>query len=108
MEDYLDCVAGIDDSVGRVTRWLEDRGEYVDTLLMYSSDQGFFLGDHGWFDKRFFNQEAMRKPLLGSYPRRLKPGAPVQQLVTNVEVARTILQAAGAEPHKDMQGMSVS
>src|SRR5699024_845876 len=78
MEDYLDCVAGIDDSVGRVTRWLEDRGEYDDTLLMYSSDQGFFLGDHGWFDKRFIYEESMRMPLLVSYPRRIEPGAPMR------------------------------
>ena len=107
MEDYLDCVAGIDDSVGRVIRWLEDRGEYDDTLLMYSSDQGFFLGDHGWFDKRFIYEESMRMPLLVSYPRRIDPGPPVQQLVTNVDLARTILDAAGAEPHGDMQGLSV-
>ena len=107
MEDYLDCVAGIDDGVGRVTHWLERRGELDDTFMMYSSDQGFFLGDHGWFDKRFIYEESMRMPLLVSYPRRIEPGAPMQQLVTNVDFARTILDAAGAEPHEDMQGMSV-
>src|SRR5690606_28188730 len=107
MEDYLDCVAGIDDSVGRVTDWLEQRGDLDDTLMMYSSDQGFFLGDHGWFDKRFIYEESMRMPLLVSYPRRIQPGAPMTQLMSNVDLARTILDAAGAEPHPDMQGMSV-
>ncbi|MGP4914350.1 sulfatase family protein [Brachybacterium tyrofermentans] len=106
MEDYLDCVAGIDDSVGRVTSWLRQRGDAEDTMLMYTSDQGFFLGDHGWFDKRFIYEESMRMPLLVSYPRRITPGAPMEQLVTNVDFARTILDAAGAEPHPDMQGVS--
>ncbi|MCG7310799.1 sulfatase [Brachybacterium sp. ACRRE] len=106
MEDYLDCVAGIDDSVGRMQRWLETRGDLEDTLLMYSSDQGFFLGDHGWFDKRFIYEESMRMPLLVSWPRRIVPGPPMTQLVTNVDFARTLLEAAGADPHEDMQGLS--
>ncbi|HJG81180.1 MAG TPA: DUF4976 domain-containing protein, partial [Brevibacterium senegalense] len=106
MEDYLDCVAAIDDSVGRVTQWLKDRGDIDDTMMMYSSDQGFFLGDHGWFDKRFIYEESMQMPLLVSYPRRIVPGAPMGQLVSNVDFARTILEAAGAEPHEDMQGLS--
>lgn len=106
MEDYLDCVAAIDDSVGRVTKWLTDRGDLDDTMMMYSSDQGFFLGDHGWFDKRFIYEESMQMPLLVSYPRRITPGPPMEQLVSNVDFARTILEAAGAEPHEDMQGLS--
>jgi arylsulfatase A-like enzyme len=106
MEDYLDCVASVDDSVGRMTQWLTDRGELDDTLMMYSSDQGFFLGDHGWFDKRFMYEESMRMPLLVSCPNLIEPGAPMQQLVSNVDFARTILEACGVEPHERMQGVS--
>ena len=70
MEDYLRCVASVDDNVGRVIDWLRERGDFDDTLLMYSSDQGFFLGDHGWFDKRFMYEESIRMPLRAvSYPR---------------------------------------
>ena len=106
MEDYLRCVASVDDNVGRVTDWLRERGEYDDTLVMYSSDQGFFLGDHGWFDKRFMYEESIRMPFLLSYPRVLAPGAEHDGIVTNVDLARTILDAAGVEPHPRMQGRS--
>lgn len=106
MEDYLDCVAGIDDSVGRLSQWLRDRGELEDTMMMYSSDQGFFLGDHGWFDKRFIYEESMRMPLLVRYPARIEPGPAVTQLTSNVDFARTILEAAGVPAHEDMQGVS--
>jgi arylsulfatase A-like enzyme len=85
MEDYLRCVASVDDNVGRVIDWLRERGDLDDTLLMYSSDQGFFLGDHGWFDKRFMYEES---------------------IVTNVDLARTILDAAGVPAHPRMQGRS--
>lgn len=68
MEDYLACAASVDDNVGRVIDWLRDRGDFQDTLLMYTSDQGFFLGYHGWFDKRFMYEEALRMPFVLSYP----------------------------------------
>ncbi|WP_166843952.1 sulfatase [Isoptericola sp. BMS4] len=106
MEDYLRCVASVDDNVGRVTDWLRERGDLDDTLLMYSSDQGFFLGDHGWFDKRFMYEESIRMPFLLSYPRRLPAGGGHDGIVTNVDLARTILDAAGVEPHPGMQGRS--
>ncbi|GAA1724647.1 sulfatase [Isoptericola hypogeus] len=106
MEDYLRCVASVDDNVGRVTDWLRERGELDDTLLMYSSDQGFFLGDHGWFDKRFMYEESIRMPFLLSYPRALPAGREHDGIVTNVDLARTILDAAGVEPHPRMQGRS--
>ncbi|WP_402463652.1 sulfatase family protein [Isoptericola aurantiacus] len=106
MEDYLRCVASVDDNVGRVTDWLRERGEDDDTLVVYSSDQGFFLGDHGWFDKRFMYEESIRMPLLLSYPRALPPGGAHGGIVTNVDLARTILEAAGVEPHPRMQGRS--
>ncbi|MFT3797424.1 sulfatase [Microbacterium sp.] len=106
MEDYLRCVASVDDNVGRVIDWLRARDEFDDTLFMYSSDQGFFLGEHGWFDKRFMYEESLRMPLILSYPRVLPAGAVHEGIVTNVDFARTILDAAGVEPHERMQGRS--
>jgi arylsulfatase A-like enzyme len=106
MQDYLRCVASVDDNVGRVTDWLRERGEFDDTLVMYSSDQGFFLGEHGWFDKRFMYEESLRMPLIMSYPRALPAGAAHEGIVTNVDFAKTILDAAGVEPHERMQGRS--
>jgi arylsulfatase A-like enzyme len=106
MEDYLACVASVDDNVGRVTDWLSARGELDDTLLMYASDQGFFLGDHGWFDKRFMYEQSLRMPLLISYPRRVQGGQVHEGITTNVDFAQTILEAAGVEPHPRMQGRS--
>jgi arylsulfatase A-like enzyme len=106
MEDYLRCVASVDDNVGRVIDWLRERGEFDDTLFMYSSDQGFFLGDHGWFDKRFMYEESIRMPLLLSYPRALAAGGVHDGIVTNVDFAQTILEAAGVPAHPRMQGRS--
>ncbi|WP_129667727.1 sulfatase [Phytoactinopolyspora endophytica] len=106
MQDYLRCVASVDDNVGRVTDWLRERGDFDDTLLMYSSDQGFFLGDHGWFDKRFMYEESLRMPLVASYPRAIEAGSVHDGIVTNVDFAQTILDAAGAEAHPRMQGRS--
>ncbi|MCY1137582.1 sulfatase [Actinoplanes sp. Pm04-4] len=105
MEDYLRCVASVDDNVGRVTDFLRARGDFDDTMLMYASDQGFFLGDHGWFDKRFMYEESLRMPLVLSYPRRVGPGV-VDEMVTNVDWAQTILEAAGVPAHPRMQGRS--
>lgn len=106
MQDYLECVASVDDNVGRVTDWLRARGELEDTLLMYSSDQGFFLGDHGWFDKRFMYEESLRMPLVLSYPRRLPGGGVHEGITTNVDLAPTILEIAGVPAPAHMQGRS--
>jgi len=106
MEDYLRCVASVDDNVGRVTDWLRERGEFDDTMLMYSSDQGFFLGDHGWFDKRFMYEESLRMPLVISYPNAIPAGRSYDGISTNVDFAQTILDAAGVEHHPRMQGRS--
>jgi arylsulfatase A-like enzyme len=106
MEDYLACVHSVDENVGRVVEFLRGRGEYDDTLLMYASDQGFFLGDHGWFDKRFMYEESLRMPLLLSYPARLPAGRVHDGIVTNVDFAQTILEAAGVAAPERMQGRS--
>ncbi|GLJ60695.1 sulfatase [Microbacterium barkeri] len=106
MEDYLACVASVDESVGRVIDRLRERGEFEDTFLMYASDQGFFLGEHGWFDKRFMFEESLRMPVVLSYPRHLAAGQVLDALVTNVDFAQTILDAAGVPAHPRMQGRS--
>jgi arylsulfatase A-like enzyme len=106
MEDYLRCVASVDDNVGRVADRLRERGEFAGTLLMYASDQGFFLGDHGWFDKRFMDEQSLRMPLLLSYPARLPGGRVFGDIVTNVDWAQTVLDAAGVAPHPRVQGRS--
>ncbi|MFE4469040.1 sulfatase [Leifsonia sp. NPDC056824] len=106
MEDYLDCVQAVDENVGRVIDWLDERGRFDDTLLMYASDQGFFLGDHGWFDKRLMYEESLRMPLVLSLPSRVKAGTVHDGIVTNVDWAQTILDAAGVEPASRMQGRS--
>ena len=106
MEDYLACVASVDDNVGRVIDWLRERGDFDDTLLMYGSDQGFFLGEHGWFDKRLMFEESLRMPLLVSYPRAIPGGTVLDGMVTNVDWAQTILDAAGVGSHPRMQGRS--
>ncbi|QNE34033.1 sulfatase family protein [Leifsonia shinshuensis] len=106
MEDYLDCVRAVDENVGRVIDWLDARGRFDDTLLMYASDQGFFLGDHGWFDKRLMFEESLRMPLLLSLPSQVEAGGVHEGIVTNVDWAQSILQAAGVEPVERMQGRS--
>ena len=106
MEDYLACVASVDDNVGRVTDWLRERDLLDDTLLIYTSDQGFFLGDHGWFDKRFMYEESLLMPLVMSCPTRVAAGQVHGGIVTNVDFAPTLLDAAGVAPHPRMQGRS--
>ncbi len=106
MRDYLACVHSVDENVGRIIDWLRDRGDFDDTLLMYTSDQGFFLGDHGWFDKRLMYEESLRMPFVLSYPREVSAGKAFDGIVTNVDIAQTILDAAGVEHHTRMQGES--
>ncbi len=107
MKDYLRCVAAVDDNVGRVLDYLEQAGLAENTVVIYSSDQGFFLGDHGWFDKRFMYEESLRMPLLVKWPGVTKPGSVNDNLVSNVDFAETFLDIAGAEVPKDMQGQSL-
>jgi arylsulfatase A-like enzyme len=106
MEDYLACVASVDDNVGRLVEWLRQHGQLDDTVMVYGSDQGFFLGDHGWFDKRFMYEESIRMPFLVSYPRSVPAGTTHTGIVSNVDVAPTLLEAAGLSPHPRMQGRS--
>lgn len=107
LQDYLRVIAAIDESVGHVAQAVDERGEHDDTITIYGSDQGFFLGEHGWFDKRFMYEESLRMPLLMSYPRRVPAGQVVSNLVSNVDIAQTLLDAADVPSIDRMQGMSL-
>jgi arylsulfatase A-like enzyme len=107
MEDYLACVASVDDNVGRLLDYLDESGLSHNTIVVYTSDQGFFLGDHGWFDKRFMYEESLRMPLLVRYPKEIKPGAVNGDIVLNLDFASTFLDFAGIAVPVDMQGNSL-
>jgi arylsulfatase A-like enzyme len=107
MQDYLACIAGVDENVGRILKYLKDNGLDKDTVVMYSSDQGFYLGEHGWFDKRFMYKESFRTPLLMRWPGVIKPGSCNDDLVQNIDFAETFLDIAGAPIPDDMQGKSL-
>ena len=106
MEDYLACVASVDDNVGRIIDWLRERGDLDDTIVIYSSDQGFFLGDHGWFDKRFMYEESIRMPFVLSYPRAVGPGRSLDRIVTNVDIAADPARGGRGGRAPRMQGRS--
>ena len=107
IKDYLRCIASVDDNVGRVLDFLDDSGLAENTVVIYSSDQGFYLGDHGWFDKRFMYEESYRQPLMVRWPGVTKPGSVSDALVSNVDFAETFLEIAGVEIPGDMQGASL-
>ena len=106
MKDYLRCVASVDDNVGRVLDYLDKENLAKDTIIIYTSDQGFFLGDHGWFDKRFIYEESIRMPFLIRYPGHIKPGTVRDEMVLNIDFAPTFLDFAGSKAAADMQGVS--
>ena len=107
MHDYLGCVKAVDESVGRVLKYLDDEGLSENTIVVYSSDQGFFLGEHGWFDKRWIFEESLRSPLLVRWPKVVKPGGATSAIVSNLDFAETFLDAAGLPIPKEMQGRSI-
>jgi arylsulfatase A-like enzyme len=101
-------IASIDDNVGRMLDWLDEEGLTDDTVVVYTSDQGFFLGDHGWFDKRLMYEESLRMPMLVRYPEVVAPGSSCDEIVLNVDVAPTLLQLAGVAVPPVMQGRSLA
>lgn len=107
MEDYLRVVASVDDNVGRLLDFLDAEGLRDNTLVIYTSDQGFFLGDHGWFDKRFMFEESLKMPLVARWPGVIEPGSVNEDMVSNVDFAPTFLACAGMETPGDMQGRSM-
>ncbi len=104
MQDYLGSIASVDEGVGKVLDYLEESGLAENTIVIYTSDQGFYLGEHGWFDKRFIYNESFKTPLLVKWPNVIKPGTTNTQMVQNLDFAQTILAAAGIEAPSDMQG----
>ncbi|HAT09352.1 MAG TPA: sulfatase [Planctomycetes bacterium] len=103
---YLRTVQSVDDSVGRVLDWLEAKSLREDTIVIYTSDQGFFLGEHGWFDKRFMYEESLRMPFLASWPGRLPQGVVNDDILLNTDIAPTFLEWAGIERPAAWQGRS--
>ncbi|QEG23624.1 sulfatase family protein [Mariniblastus fucicola] len=107
VKNYLRCIKGVDESVGRIVKWLEDNDLRENTIVIYSSDQGFYLGDHGWYDKRWMYDESMKMPLIVSWPNVTKPGSVNSDLVQNLDYAQTFLEAAGVDAPDTMQGESL-
>jgi arylsulfatase A-like enzyme len=108
MKDYLRCIRAVDENVGRVLDELKTLGLEKNTIVMYSSDQGFYMGEHGWFDKRFMYEESFRTPLIAYWPGRIKPGSVNTDLAQNIDFAETFLDLAGAPIPADMQGKSLA
>ena len=107
IKDYLRCVASVDDNIGRLLRYLDATGLAQSTVVVYSSDQGFYLGEHGWFDKRWMYRESLRTPLVVRWPDTVAPGSTSRDLVSNLDYAATLLEIAGIEPLPEMQGRSL-
>jgi arylsulfatase A-like enzyme len=107
MQDYLGCIAAVDEGIGRVLDYLNESGLAENTIVVYTSDQGFYLGEHGWFDKRFVYNESFRTPLMIRWPSTIKPGSVNTQMVQNLDFAPTFLAAAGVPIPADMQGESL-
>ncbi|HUF08215.1 MAG TPA: sulfatase [Rhodothermales bacterium] len=107
LKDYLRCIRSVDDSIGEVLDYLDQAGLSENTLVIYTSDQGFYLGEHGWFDKRFMYEESFRTPLVARWPGVVAPGRVDSHLVANVDFAQTLLDVAGVEEPADMQGLSL-
>ncbi|WP_233164133.1 sulfatase family protein [Snuella sedimenti] len=106
MQDYLSTIQSVDDGVGEVLDYLEANGLAENTIIVYTSDQGFYLGEHGWFDKRFMYEESFRTPLLMKYPKEIKAGTVIDELVQNLDFAPTFLDYAGVDIASDIQGES--
>ncbi len=107
MEDYLACIAGVDKSVGEVLDFLKENGLDKNTIVIYASDQGFYLGEHGWFDKRWMFEQSYRTPLLIEWPGVTLPGSVNNDMVSNLDLAETFLDMAGVKVPSDMQGRSM-
>jgi arylsulfatase A-like enzyme len=114
LHDYLGCVKAVDEGVGKLLDFLDAEGLTENTIVVYASDQGFYLGEHGWFDKRWIFEESLRTPLLVRWPGVTPPGSVCQDIVSNLDFAPTFLEAAGVGGRKmppmpnDLQGRSLT
>lgn len=107
MQDYLGTIQAVDENVGRLLDYLQANKLMDNTIIVYTSDQGFYLGEHGWFDKRFVYDQSFKTPLLIAWPGQVKPGSRSNELVQNLDFAQTFLDAAGIKAPADMQGESL-
>lgn len=106
-KNYLRCIKGVDESVGTLMETLDELGLSDNTVVIYSSDQGFYIGDHGWYDKRWMYEESLKMPFIVKWPGVAKPGTKCDELIQNLDYAETFLDMAGAEIPADMQGASL-
>jgi len=106
IKDYLRCVAGVDENVGKILDYLDENGLTKNTVVIYTGDQGFFLGEHGWFDKRLMYEECLRAPFLIRYPKEIKAGTVNKDIVLNIDYAPLFLDYAGIAKPSQMQGES--
>ena len=106
IKDYLACVKSVDDNIGRVLTYLKENNLEENTVIVVTSDQGFYLGDHGFFDKRFIYEESLRMPFMVKYPQRIKAGSVNEDIITNIDFAPTLLELAGIKTIQKMQGTS--
>lgn len=107
MRDYMKVLKSLDDNVGRLLDYLDESGLAENTLVVYTSDQGFYMGEHGWFDKRFMYEESFRTPLIMAWRGHIRPGTVCRELVQNIDYAPTLLDAAGVEVPDGMDGVSL-
>ncbi len=107
IKDYLRCIAAVDDNIGRMLDYLDETGLAKNTIVIYTSDQGFYLGEHGWFDKRWIYEESLRTPFIVRWPGVVKPGSVNSDIVSNLDFAETFLDVAGCDIPGDMQGKSL-
>ena len=107
MRDYMKTVKSLDDNVGRVLDYLKEKGLLENTLVVYTSDQGFYMGEHGWFDKRFMYEESMRTPLIMRLPDGFTRRGDITEMVQNIDYGPTFLDLAGVEIPSDMHGASL-
>ena len=107
MQDYLGTIKSVDENVGRVLDYLEENKLMENTIIVYTSDQGFYLGEHGWFDKRLVYDESFKTPLIVAWPEKVKPGTTSDEMVQNLDFAQTFLDVAGVDQPSDMQGESL-
>lgn len=106
IKDYLRCIAGVDENVGRILQYLDEHELTENTIVIYTSDQGFFLGEHGWFDKRLMYEESIRMPFLIRYPKEIRPETVNRDIILNIDFAPTFLDFAGVKKPSYMQGES--
>jgi arylsulfatase A-like enzyme len=106
IKDYLATIKSVDENIGRVLAYLKAYGLEENTIVVYASDQGFFLGEHGWFDKRIMYEESMRMPLVVRYPKKIKAQGKLEDIITNIDIAPTLLEMAEVDIPTEIQGRS--